>query len=68
MAETFTPWDPVQALRTEEDMTLYLAACREEDPGDGCVVRAAMNDINQAREAEVNLGTLAYMQSESSAP
>jgi DNA-binding phage protein len=32
-------------LQSEEDMAMYLDACLEEDPGDGSVVRAALNDI-----------------------
>ncbi len=49
MAEQFTRWDAVEYLETEEDMALYLDACLEEDPGDGSLVRAALNDIARAR-------------------
>lgn len=34
---------------------IYLEACAEEDPGDGSLVRAALNDIARAR----NFSTLA---------
>ncbi len=49
MAEKFTRWDAVDYLETEEDMALYLDACLDEDPGDGSLVRAALNDIARAR-------------------
>ena len=32
-------------LTTKEDARLYLEACAEEDPGDGSLIRAALNDI-----------------------
>lgn len=49
MTEKFTRWDAVDYLETEEDMALYLDACLEEDPGDGSLIRAALNDIARAR-------------------
>lgn len=49
MAEKFTRWDAADYLETEEDMALYLDACLDEDTGDGCLVRAALNDIARAR-------------------
>jgi probable addiction module antidote protein len=49
MAEKFRRWDVVDHLKTEEDMALYLDACLEEDPGDGSLVRAALNDVARAR-------------------
>ena len=45
MTEKFTRWDAVDHLKTEEDMALYLDACLDEDPGDGTLVRAALNDV-----------------------
>ena len=48
MTEKFTKWDVTEHLRTREDMRLYLAACAEEDPGDGSLIRAALNDIARA--------------------
>ena len=45
MPETFTRWDVTEHLGTEEDARLYLEACAEEDPGDGSLIRAALNDI-----------------------
>lgn len=49
MSEQFSRWDPVDQLQSEEDMAMYLDACLEEDPGDGRVVRAALNDIARAQ-------------------
>lgn len=49
MAEAFTRWDAVDYLRTKEDMQLYLEACADEDPGDGSLIRAALNDIARAQ-------------------
>lgn len=49
MSEQFSRWDPVDHLLTEADMAMYLDACLEEDPGDGSVVRAALNDIARAQ-------------------
>jgi probable addiction module antidote protein len=49
MTEKFTTWDPVDEIKTGEDMALYLNACLAEDPGDGSLIRAALNDISRAR-------------------
>ena len=49
MAETFTRWDATEHLQTKEDVCLYLEAAVDEDPGDGSLVRAALNDIARAR-------------------
>lgn len=49
MTEKFTRWDAADYLETAEDMALYLDACLEEDPGDGSLIRAALNDIARAR-------------------
>ena len=49
MSEQFSRWDPVDHLRSEQDMAMYLDACLDEDPGDGSVVRAALNDIARAQ-------------------
>lgn len=48
MTETFGKWDAAEHLRTKEDARLYLEACAEEDPGDGSLIRAALNDIARA--------------------
>ena len=49
MAETFSRWDAAGHLRSKEDVRLYLEACVEKDPGDGSLIRAALNDIARAR-------------------
>ena len=49
MPETFTKWDAADHLNTKEDVGLYLEACAEEDPGDGSLIRAALNDIARAQ-------------------
>ena len=48
MSEAFTKWDVTEHLRTREDARLYLEACAAEDPGDGSLIRAALNDIARA--------------------
>ena len=48
MTETFSRWDAAEHLRTPEDVRQYLAACAEEDPGDGSLLRAALNDVARA--------------------
>ena len=48
MTETFTKWDASEHLRTRKDMCLYVQACAEEDPGDGSLIRAALNDVARA--------------------
>ena len=49
MAEKVTRWDAADYLESEEDMALYLDACLEDDPGDGSLVRAALNDVARAQ-------------------
>ena len=49
MAETFTKWDVIEHLETKEDVRFYLEACFEEDPGDGSLIRAALNDVARAQ-------------------
>ena len=49
MAERFTRWDVTEHLRIKEDVRLYLAACAEDDPGDGSMIRAALNYIARAQ-------------------
>ena len=48
MTEAFARWDVTEHLGTLEDARLYLEACAEEDPGDGSLIRAALNDIARA--------------------
>ena len=49
MVEKFTRWDVTEHLHTKEDVRLYLEACADEDPGDGSLIRAALNDIARAQ-------------------
>lgn len=49
MPETFTRWDVTDYLRTEEDIRYYLEAAVDDDPGDGSLIRAALNDIARAQ-------------------
>ncbi len=49
MIETFTRWDAAAHVHSNEDVRLYLEACAEEDPGDGSLIRAALNDIARAQ-------------------
>lgn len=49
MPETYTKWDVTERLRTKEDVCMYLEACAEEDPGDGSLIRAALNDVVRAQ-------------------
>ena len=49
MGVKLTKWDAVDHLKTEENLSLYLEACFEEDPGDGSLIRAALGDIARAR-------------------
>ena len=48
MTETFRKWDVAEHLRTAEDARLYVQACADEDPGDGSLIRAALNDVARA--------------------
>jgi probable addiction module antidote protein len=49
MTEKFSRWDPVDDLKTEDDVALYFQACVDDDPGDGSLGRAALGDIARAR-------------------
>jgi probable addiction module antidote protein len=47
MAETFSRWDVVEHLKTDEEIARYLDACEAE--GDPALLLAAMGDIARAR-------------------
>ena len=49
MAVQFTRFDAAQYLNNPEEMAAYLDACLDEDPGDGSLIRTALNDIARAR-------------------
>jgi len=48
VSETFTRWDPVKYLNTEEDIRLYFWAALEEDCGDGKLVKKVLGNISSA--------------------
>lgn len=48
MAEVFTKWDAADHRRTDEDVRPHLRACPDEDPGDGSLIRAALDDVARA--------------------
>lgn len=48
ITETFSRWDAAKHLHTHEDARLYVQACADEDPGDGSLIRAALNDVARA--------------------
>src|SRR5688500_4854545 len=45
--ETFTRWDVIDHLKTEEDIAAYLEACAEES--DSALMTAALGDVARAR-------------------
>ena len=45
--ETFSRYDPVDYLQSEEDITAYLEAVMED--GDSALIAAALGDIARAR-------------------
>ncbi len=45
MTEKSSKWDAAEHLRTLEDARFYVQACADEDPGDGSLIRAALNDV-----------------------
>ncbi len=49
MVEKLTRFDAATYLNTYEEMVTYLVACFEEDAGDGILIRAALNDVAQAK-------------------
>ena len=50
MPEKLTEFDASEYINTEERARLYLEACAEEAPGDGSLIRAALNDIARAQK------------------
>lgn len=45
----YTYWDPTERLKDMEYARLYVEACSEEDPGDGNVIRASLQDVVRAQ-------------------
>lgn len=64
MAETYTPWDFTEYLHTVDEVRLYLEMCAKEDPGDGSLICAALDNLAEGRNlrriilqiAEVGIG------------
>ena len=48
MTESFTQWDVADHLRNREDARPFLGASAQEGPGDGSLIRTALNDIARA--------------------
>ena len=48
MTETLVRRDPSRDLNDREEVRRYREACTEQDPGDGRLLRAALNDIARA--------------------
>ena len=48
MAETYSRWDVTEYLQSVEEVRLFLEECAREDPGDGSLIRAALNDVARA--------------------
>ena len=50
MPEEYTKWDVTEYLNSVRDACGYLAACLEEEQGDGILLRAALDDIARAKD------------------
>jgi probable addiction module antidote protein len=48
-ATKLTKFDPVEYLKTEEDMALYLDACLKEGGDDPAFIAAALGNVARAR-------------------
>ena len=49
MPESYSEFDAAEYIETDQDASLHLELCTELDPGDGSVMRAALNTIARAR-------------------
>ena len=49
MPEKLTEFDAAEYINTDERARLYLEVAADEDPGDGSLIRAALNDIARAQ-------------------
>jgi len=52
---TIRDWDPVESLKDEESIRLYIEAAQEEAPDDAAFMAAVLGDVARAR----NLAALA---------
>jgi probable addiction module antidote protein len=48
MAEQFKAWDSAEGMNSPEEMQAYLAACFEEDDGDGRLIAHALGVVARA--------------------
>ena len=49
MPENLTEFDATEYINNEKRIQLYLEACVDDGPGDGSLIRAALNDIARVR-------------------
>ena len=49
MPERYSEFDAAEYIETDQDARLHLELCTELDPGDGSVIRAALNTVARAR-------------------
>ena len=49
LPDGYTYWDPSKRLKDIDYARLYVEACSEEDPGDGNVIRASLQDVTRAQ-------------------
>ena len=75
MTEEYREFDAADYIRSEEDVRGLLRAAVDEDPGDGAVIRAALNHVARthnmsalARDTGLNRGNLYEALSESGNP
>ena len=50
-----TRWDPVDYLKTDEDLQYYLEAAVLEDSGDGSLIRAALSDVARGLDLRLRI-------------
>ena len=45
----YTVWDVTNYLQTAEDIRIYIEVTCEDDPGDGSLIRSALQDVTRAQ-------------------
>ena len=45
----YTVWDVTNYLQTAEDIRVYIEVACEDDPGDGSLIRSALQDVTRAQ-------------------
>ena len=75
MSEEYRRFDAADYIKSEEDVRGLLRAAMDEDPGDGAVIRAALNHVARtqnmsalARDTGLNRGNLYSALSEDGNP